>query len=142
MELLKRTRGIAAINYTEGARVKRGRRRGWSPPGDEIIHAILPLCNASRCLPRRFADRRILASPQHDHRNFVFGETSELSDYLCMLSKQNYSNIILSETDLAILAPEPCRFAFNILPILSIYYKNYQIISVRTIFQLKRFNLS
>lgn len=34
-------------------------------------------------------DRRILASRAHGRsRNFVFDETSELSDYVCILSKQ------------------------------------------------------
>lgn len=122
-----------------GARVKRGRRRGWSPLGDEIIHAILPLCNASRCLPRRFADWRILASPQHDHRNFIFGETSELSDYLCMLSKQNYSNIILSETEFIHSGTKTFVVSYLIFCQFYQYYKNYQIISVKTIVSTEAF---
>lgn len=83
--------------------MERGRRRTAPFGRCKIIHAILPLCNASRCLPRHFTDWRILASPQRDHRNVVFGETSELSDYLCILPQQDCSNTTVPEMDLSIL---------------------------------------
>lgn len=49
---------------------------------------------------RRLADFSVAAA--RGRRNFVFGETSELSDYLCVLSKQGrgYGNIARPVGDL------------------------------------------
>lgn len=52
---------------------------------------------------RWLADFSVAAA--RGRRNFVFSETSELSDYLCALSKQDrgYSNIALAVAGLSIL---------------------------------------
>lgn len=105
-----------------GARVKRDRRRGWPPPGDEITLYFLYATRRGVCLSVSLT----AGFQRHRNATIVISFSARQVNYptICVCYPNRTAATLLYQRRMyPFWRRNVCRFAFNVLPILSILQK-------------------